>query len=226
MDICFVTDCSINTIWQEKLGEVGKQDLVVFGFNGLGLVSYKKELDGKTEYFQDLAKLSKQLSTVIISGADTDSYGEFHHSAVIADKGKLLGVSDSVHTIDDAEFSSGGNYRVYETSIGKIGIIILDDLYFNQSINVLSLCDADIIVCLQKKLSSLMPQVLLRAGAFLNGVVMALCAENYAMVSNVRGDVVLSGTSNIVKGKIKLDKKYTLITSKGRGVFRNIDSSY
>ena len=46
--------------------EKGKADLICLGGNGLGLVSYKKELSGETEYFQDLAKLSKQLSTVIM----------------------------------------------------------------------------------------------------------------------------------------------------------------
>ena len=43
MKIIFVTADSVNRVWQERLTELGKQDLVVFGFNGLGLVNYKKE---------------------------------------------------------------------------------------------------------------------------------------------------------------------------------------
>ena len=46
MKICFVTADSLNTVWQEKLGMLGKNEVTVFGFNGLGLVSYKKELNG------------------------------------------------------------------------------------------------------------------------------------------------------------------------------------
>ena len=65
MEICFITADTIDSVWQEKLSAVGKSDVLVFGFNGLGLVSYKKELGGETEYFQDLARLSRELSNVV-----------------------------------------------------------------------------------------------------------------------------------------------------------------
>ena len=57
MDVCLITKESLNTVWQEKLTSIGRHDLLVFGFNGMGLVRYKKELGGETEYFQDIAKL-------------------------------------------------------------------------------------------------------------------------------------------------------------------------
>ena len=130
MDLCMVTVDTISRAWQEKLGEIGENDLLVFGFNGLGLVSYKKELEGETEYFHDLAKLSGQTSSVVLCGCDTDTYGVYRHSVVIADKGKILGVSDMAHCIDDSEFVAGGNFRVYDTSAGKIGVIVGEDLFF------------------------------------------------------------------------------------------------
>ena len=152
MEVCFITEGTLNEVWQNKLDEMGNADLYVFGFNGLGLVSYKKELAGETEYFQDLANLSKQLSSVIVCGADTDTYGVFRHSAVIADKGRILGVTDMVHALDTSEFVPGGSLRVYDTSCGKIGIIIAEDLFFPEVPRVLALCDADFIVCIFKKL--------------------------------------------------------------------------
>ena len=66
MEICFVLKETLNAVWQEKIDEIAGSDVIVFGFNGLGLVSYKKELSGETEYFHDVAKLSKQLSSVIV----------------------------------------------------------------------------------------------------------------------------------------------------------------
>ena len=141
MDVCFCTADTLNAVWQEKLAKIGKQDVMVFGFNGLGLVSYKKELAGETEYFHDLASLSKQTECVVICGCDTDTYGVFRHSAVIADNGKILGVSDTVHTIDESEFVPGASFRVYDTSKGKIGIIVGEDLYFPEVSRVLALCD-------------------------------------------------------------------------------------
>lgn len=226
MDICFFTADTLNRVWQEKLGEAGRQDVLVFGFNGLGLVSYKKELGGETEYFQDLARLSRQLSSVIVCGCDTDTYGVFRHSAVIADKGKILGVSDMAHAIDESEFVAGGNFRVYDTSAGKIGLIVAEDLFFPESPRVLALCDADIIICLFKKMEDYMPQIMLRAGAFSNGVAMALCAKNYAAVCDIRGNVTASTGGDVLKAKIKIEKDYHLISSRRRGLYRDFRSGY
>lgn len=226
MDICFVTKDSLNNFWQDKLTNFNQQSLLVFGFNGLGLVSYKKELNGETEYFQDVAKLSKQLSSVIICGCETDTYGVFRHSAVIADKGKILGVTDMVHAIDESEFVAGGNFRVYDTSAGKIGVLILEDLFFPESSRVLALCDADFIVCIFKNLENTMPQIMLRACAFSNGVAMGLCAKNYACISDIRGNITVASGSEIVKAKIKIEKDYHLISSRRRGLYKEFNSGY
>lgn len=226
MDLCMVTAGSLNGVWQEDLSELNGFDVIAFGFNGLGLVSYKKELSGETEYFHDLAKMSKQLSSVVICGCDTDTYGIFRHSAVIADKGKILGVSDMVHTVDDSEFVSGGNFRVYDTSAGKIGLIILEDLFFPEVPRILALCDADIIICLFKKQETAMPQIMLRAGAFANGVAMAMVAKEYAVACDVRGNVTTAGSDKVIKAKIKIEKDYHLISSRRRGLYREFNSGY
>ena len=226
MEMCFITADTLDTVWQEKLSAIGKSDVIVFGFNGLGLVSYKKELVGETEYFQDVARLSKQLNSVVISGCDTDTYGVFRHSAVIADKGKILGVTDMAHAIDDSEFVAGGNFRVYDTSAGKIGIILAEDLFFPESGRVLALCDADVIVCLFKKLEGSMPQIMLRAGAFANGVPMALCAKNYAAVADIKGSIVMSGGGKIIKTNVKTEKDFHLISLRQRGLYREFNSGY
>lgn len=226
MDVCFATADTINVVWQEKLSKIGKHDLLVFGFNGLGLVSYKKELAGETEYFQDLAKLSRQTESVVICGCDTDTYGTFRHSAAIADKGKILGVSDAVHTIDESEFVPGANFRVYDTSKGKIGVIVWEDLFFPESTRVLTLCDADFIVCVFKRVEDTMPQITLRTMAYCNGVSMALCSKNYACVSDYKGNITVAGTSDVIKAKVKTERDFRLISSRRRGLYRDFNSGY
>ncbi len=226
MKVCFITRDSVNETWKNSLDKISESDLVVFGFNGLGLVSYKKELNGETEYFSDVAKLSRQLSSVIVCGCDTDTYGVFRHSVVVADKGKILGVTDMVHTIDESEFASGGNFRVYDTSCGKIGVIVCEDLYFPESARALTLFDADIIVCIFKKVENHVPNLMLRAGAFANGVLMALCADNYASVSNIKGEILLASPKDIIKTQLKIEKDYHLIVSRRRGMYREFSSDY
>ncbi|MBE7087188.1 MAG: carbon-nitrogen hydrolase family protein [Clostridiales bacterium] len=226
MNLCFVTGETLNSVWQNKLDLVESGGVLVFGFNGLGLVSYKKELEGQSEYFHDVAKLSKQINGVVISGCDTDTYGVYRHSAVISDKGKILGVTDMSHTIDESEFVAGGGFRVYDTSAGKIGLIIAEDLFFPETARILALCDAEIIICIYKKLEGNMEQVMLRAGAFSNGVAMALCADGYACVSDIRGKIVLASNSETLKANIKIEKDYRLISARRRGLYREFRSGY
>ena len=226
MKISFITTDSINEVWQNKLSLVKNSDLLLFGFNGLNLVSYKKELSGETEYFHDIAKLSKQLSRVIICGCDTDNYGVYRHSAVIADSGKLLGVSDMVHVIGDTEFAPGGSFRVYDTTKGKIGVLILDDLFFPEASRVLALCDADIIVCVYKNLTDTMPITLIKANAFSNGVAHALCADNYYALVDKCGKIITCGTNSLTTSYINLEKDYSLISSRRRGFYKDFHSGY
>lgn len=215
--MCFVTGGALNEVWQNKLGDLANSDLIVFGFNGLGLVSYKKELAGETEYFQDVAKLSRQISGTIICGCDTDTYGVFRHSAVVADNGKVLGVADTVFSVDESEFVSGGSFKVYQTSSGRVGVIVCDDVFFPESYKVLSMCDAEFIVCIVKKLSGFMPQIMIRANAFSNGVATALISAEHVSVSDIRGKIVLSTSSNLVNAKVKIEKDYHLVSTKRRG---------
>ncbi len=225
MDFCFVTASTLSSVYEEKLDRLGKHDVLVFS-NGLGLVSYKKELCGQSEYFHDVARLSKQLNSVVICGCDTDTYGVFRHSAVIADKGKILGVTDMAHSIDDGEFVAGGSFRVYDTSAGKIGLIIHEDLFFPESARVLTLCDADVIVCVFKNIESHVPLVMLRAGAFANGVAITLCARNYACVADIKGKIAFSSNGDIINTKVKIQKDYHLISSRRRGLYRDFNGGY
>ena len=226
MEITFVTSGTLNQVVEKDLSRISGSDVVVFGFNGLGLVSYKKELQGQTEYFHDLAMASKQLSCVMICGCDTDNYGVFRHSVAVADKGKLVGVVDMVHSIDQSEFVAGGSFRVYDTSAGKIGVLISEDLFFPESARVLTLCDADIIFCVFKNIDNFMPQIMIRAGAFCNGVAMALVSKNYCAVSDIRGKISVASSNEIIKTKIQIEKDYHLISSRKRGLYRDFNSGY
>ncbi len=223
MEVCFVTKETLNGIWEKDVKSVSNCGIVVFGFNGLGLVSYKKELAGETEYFQDLANFSKQTSSVVISGADTDNYGVFRQSVVVAEKGKILGVTDMLYTSHESEYSPGGCFRVYETSVGKIGIIVGEDLFFSDSARVLSMCDADFIVCIFKKIDCHMPVITLRAQAYCNGVPMAICSSDLAVLCDAKGSVLLSGGGKVMKTKVKTGKEFSLIASRRRGNYKNYD---
>lgn len=219
MKVCFATADSFNSVWQERLTKTNSPDVLTVGFNGFGLISYKKELSGETEYFSDVARLSKALSSVVICGADTDTYGVFRHSAVVADNGKILGVSDMTHVIDQSEFSPGANLAVYPTKKGKIGVIVCEDLFFPEVSKNLALCGADLIICIFKRVENFIPQTLIKANAFIYGVPMAICAKNYACVADINGQIAFQSSQDISIANIKTQKKYRLIKWRARGYF-------
>ncbi len=217
MKVNFVTGQNLNVFWQNGLEKIEKSDLLCFGFNGLGLVSYKKELDGETEFFHDAAGLSRETGGVVISGLDTDAYGVYRHSAVIAERGKILGVSDMSFTLDESEFKSGGNFRVYETRIGKIGLLVGDDIYFSEAAKVLALCDADIIISVFGRIDNGMSEIMTRASAFSNGVTIALLSQGAVTVVGPMGDILLSSRKDLVSTDIKITKDYRRISTRRRG---------
>ena len=88
------------------------------------------------------------------------------------------------------------------------------------------MCDADLIVCIFKRLENFIPEIMLRSGAFANGVAMALCSKNHVTISDIKGSVSFSATSDIAKTKIKIEKDYHLISSRQRGLYREFNSGY
>ena len=81
-------------------------------------------------------------------------------------------------------------------------------------------------MCLFKSVDGYMPQTMLKAMAYANGVAMVLCSKNYVCVADVRGKTNLVASSDIVKTKIKTEKDYHLISSRRRGLYRDFNSGY
>ena len=218
MKVCFVTEKSLNRYWQEDFGrEV--PDVLLFGFTGLGLVSYKRELSGETEYFRDVAGLSREIGGVIVSGCDTDTYGVYRHSAVVADQGRILGVSDATFSMDDSVFVAGGNLRVYDTSKGRIGVLVGEDLFYPEAAHTLALCDSELIVSVLKSRER-MSEVMMRAAAFAEGVPVAQVAHKYAEIADIRGEIAFAGSFPVASAQLKLQKDYHLVGCRRRGRYK------
>lgn len=117
MRICFVSRGTLHSFWDDYGGS--DADILFFGFQSLGEVSYEKELKGETDFFEDVAILSKENHNVVVCGCVTDTRGLKRKSAVVAENGRILGVSDMLNAVD-GEYSSGAGLRVYETRAGRL----------------------------------------------------------------------------------------------------------
>ncbi len=217
MRICFVGTGSLKEY--RKAYDNEEVDLVLLGFSGIGEVSYEKELKGESDYFEDGALLSKESGATVVCGCVTDTRGQKRRSALVAENGKLAGVSDALYALD-GEYACGADLRVYETKTGKLGVVVAEDLYFPEAIRSLALCGSDFIVCPFGKVQGELPSVLLRAHAFEYGVPILLCGKGYSMIATPKGEIAFSSPNSPVFVDYACKKEYHLLHRRRSGCFR------
>lgn len=217
MRICFVSRGKISET--EDRTELETADLVVFGFDGIGEVSYEKELKGESGYFERLAQSSARRKNLVVCGCVTDTRGHKRKSAVVAENGRILGVSDMLNVID-GEVGSGASLRVYDTKIGKAGVVVADDLNFPETVKALAVCGSDFIVCPFGGVIDSLQAVLLRAYAYCYGVPIFFCGIGYSMVADVSGNIAFASPQPIAEYPFENVKEYHLIETRRRGFYR------
>ena len=214
MRVCCVSAWELDTI--EKWQEEKSVDLVIFG--GVDkAVSYEKELQGETRFFRDMAALSSRLKSVVVCGCITDTHGHKRKSAAVAERGKLLGVSDMLHAVD-TEVSSGAMLRVYDTKAGKIGVAVAEDLLFPSVMKTLAVCGSECIVC---AFENVLPihVVLARAHAYCFGVPILLCGRGYSALANEEGELQFATPIAHVTCPLQTKVRYHLIQTRKKGCF-------
>ncbi|MBQ3235819.1 MAG: carbon-nitrogen hydrolase family protein [Clostridia bacterium] len=207
-----------NTLINVDVGVAKNFQISLFGFDALGKVSYKYELSGSESKLPELSAFSRKTGGVVIAGAVTDNYGILKKSAIIADRGKLLGISDMVVGYDGSLYQGGGSYKVYQTSACKIGLVVDDDIKNFEAVKSMSLCDADLIVIISSQEEKKEHNFLVRAYAYLFGVSVLLITKSSVLASDIHGEVCgrsVDVTSNLI---IPVKRQYVLTKTKRRGV--------
>lgn len=218
MRVCFVTGGSLADFserWQELEAEV-----VVCGFQALGEVSYERELKGETSLFEDVALLSKEKRCVVLGGCFTDARGIRRKSVVVAEKGRILGVSDMVNRIDGSQYRAGVGIKIYETTAGKLGVVVAEDLYFPCVLETLSAGGADVAVCMFEQLTESLEPMLARAQAFLCGIPVLLCSYGYALITDIGGKIRFASPKNPCVYDLEREQEYHLVETRRRGFYR------
>ena len=217
MQIALVSNGSLRAF---KNGEnISAAELAVFGFDGIGEVSYERELKGESTYFEDVALLSKQMQNVIVCGCVTNTRGHKRKSAVVAERGRLLGVSDMLNVVD-GEMNSGAALKVYDTKVGKLGVLVAEDLCFPEMAKSLTLCGSDVIVCPYGVVENGVESVLVRAHAFCYGAPVCLCGIGYSAIGGVDGSLAFASPVNLSVAELEGVKEYHLIETRRRGLYR------
>ena len=210
MKIEFVSKGEVGEL-QEREGE-----LILFSMEGMQEVSYEKELKGHTAFFEEAALLSKEEKGIVVGGCITHTRGHRRKSALVAENGKLCGVSDMIYATD-GECNSGVALRVYDTKIGKMGVIVGGDLYFPEIVKNLVVCGSDFIVCPFGKVYNSVPSVLIRAYSYCYGVPILFCGEGYALFADGTGEIAFASPQSPAFRKFDKVKEYHLIEVRKRG---------
>ena len=218
MRVCFVNRGTLQRFCEDYGGSTA--DVLFFGFNGADTeISYEKELKGETTYFEDAAILSKTCKNVVICACVSDTRGLKRKSVVVAEKGKILGVSDKLNCMD-GEYNPGLGLRVYETGVGRIGICVSEDLYFSEIFRTLSVCGSETVFCPFYGSVESAERILIRAAAFSYGAPVCLCASGYAIVADTDGSALFSSPKSPVEFHLEQKKEYHLIQTRKRGFYK------
>ncbi len=217
MRIRFVTRGSLAEYANKSTGGA---DVVCCGFQALGQVSYERELRGETGLFEDVALLSKEEKSVVLCGCFTDARGIRRKSVVVAERGRILGVSDMVNRIDGGDYRSGAGIKIYDTGAGKLGVVVAEDLYFPQVLQTLSVCGAEAAFCVFEELSDGLEQTLMRAEAFLYGIPLCICAYGYAEGADIGGKVLFATPESPFCYDLKREQEFHLVETRQRGFYR------
>lgn len=124
-------------------------ELFLSGYSvGENISALSETIDGP--YMTRVRNLCKQHGIYVVLGFPEDGQdGNYYiSSALIDDKGEVLGLYRKIHLFDEEKcyFQPGSTFEVIETPLGSIGMMICFDVEFPEIARALKLMGADLIV--------------------------------------------------------------------------------
>lgn len=213
MKICVVSDKR-----RQMTVKLPRCDVALFGFGTLGTVDYESELEGKSEKFEQTAKISHAAHCGVLCGCVTNSRGALRKSVAVASNGKLLGISDMLHVFDGEEYKSGATLGMYTVGGYKVGLCIDNDLYFPEVFKTCAVCGCNLVAVHAEEVSDGIPPLLIRSYAYLYGMPVVLCAGGTAYFADING-VLASSNQEVAIFETSPKNCYRLVTTRRRGLF-------
>lgn len=100
---------------------------------------------------KDIQSICKLNNIACVMGFPRKEKSQVFNSACFIDKnGKIVGVYDKTHLFGDEKlyFSAGNELKIFDTSFGKIGLLICYDIEIPEAARNLALKGAEMIVCI------------------------------------------------------------------------------
>lgn len=120
----------------------GRNALVLLGSGYLPKISLDDELRGESNYIKSLCILSQNFNLTFLAAAPLICRKKHFFGTIIVDCGKLLGISDMTHPLK-TDFDESNTLRVFETSLGRLGVVSGDDINYFEVSRLMKLWECD-----------------------------------------------------------------------------------
>jgi predicted amidohydrolase len=192
-------------------GYMGSPQIAV-GITYEKLLASADPIDGP--WLRKVAALAAELKIHLLFGFSEARDGKvFNSVALFAPDGSLAGRYSKTHTVVGGEiYDPGHEYKVFDTPLGRMGVLICFDRQPPENARILALKGAQfIVVPAYGKTSSPMDEdILLRARAYENGIYVIYTSPRNTFVADPAGNIisqVRSDYDEILFTKVVLDAR-------------------
>lgn len=128
MVFCF-ENTTVDKVVSEYSGIISPNDILVLSQSVAGRVNLPDELKGKSDVLLKLASFSARKQVIIIAAMLAETANRIYDSAVVIDKGRIMGVSDCIFPCGEG-LHGGGVSRCYMTSMGRVSVFVGKDVCY------------------------------------------------------------------------------------------------
>jgi predicted amidohydrolase len=173
--------------------------------------------------------LAKELKIYLLLGfAERRGDRMYNSLAIFSPEGRLAHKYSKAHNADDEPYNTTGTeFPVAETSLGRWGTLICYDRQLPETSRILSIKGAQLIIVPAWGGYGEMNDAMMRTRAFENGVYVAFVHPQRALIIDPRGNIVAQdsrGDDEIVMARIVLDQRIgkSAIRSRKPELYRGI----
>ena len=146
--LCVVKNTSLNAFMLGYLPAVGRGDTLIFDAGCVKSVDMNAELRGESEFFARLIALSRDKECSVLLRSVFYAAGGVFNSVAVFDKGEVCGVSDEINPRSACD--PGSVLRCYNTSMGRLGVLIGEDLLYPELWARLAICAPSVVFCFNR----------------------------------------------------------------------------
>ena len=168
------------------------------GWSKKRFLSISQSLNGDN-YLRKAMNLASELQVFIIFGfTERAEKGCYNSAALINDCGELLGCYHKTHLLDhDKKYLTGHDLPVWETPLGKIGIMICADRRWPETARTLKIKGAEIIMNPSYGMWHLDNEWWMRTRSYENEIYICFVHPNVSFITNPEGGLEAKLQNNI-----------------------------